>query len=214
VLRAPPESIRNNPLNNGSDPSATFTMESLGEPLLALDELAKLSWLRHDQSLMPEPLPLIISLKRWREANGFSQSEAVKVLNQTGIAVTLDSLQNWESGRRNPRASVALALADFLRQNPKAGKNHPGDLSRRQRRNRPMEETQEKLKPLTSIQLLDAAIWREIGSDQPQPPEAFTDALSRLLARWMLTRSQASEMETLTTLCKTHAYVLNPEKIL
>jgi hypothetical protein len=41
-----------------------------------------------------------------------------------------------------------------------------------------MDEAQEELKTLTSIQLLDAAIWREIGSDQPQPPEAFTDALS------------------------------------
>jgi transcriptional regulator with XRE-family HTH domain len=68
---------------------------------------------------MPQkPLPLIISLKRWREQNGFSQSDAVKVLKTSGIPVTLDSLQNWESGRRNPRAEVALALADFLRQDP------------------------------------------------------------------------------------------------
>jgi hypothetical protein len=36
---------------------------------------------------MPQkPLPLIISLKRWREENGFSQSDAVKVLNKTGIS--------------------------------------------------------------------------------------------------------------------------------
>jgi hypothetical protein len=42
---------------------------------------------------MPQkPLPLIISLKRWREQNGLSQSDAVKVLNNTGIPVTLDSL--------------------------------------------------------------------------------------------------------------------------
>jgi len=68
---------------------------------------------------MPQkPLPLIISLKHWREQNGFSQSGAVKVLNNTGIPVTLDSLQNWESGRRSPRAELALALADFLRQDP------------------------------------------------------------------------------------------------
>jgi DNA-binding transcriptional regulator YiaG len=125
VLRAPPEPIRNNPLNDGSNASEIFIMQSLEQADLALDELAKLTWLRHDQSFMPEPLPLIISLKRWREANGFSQSEAVRVLNQTGIAVTLDSLQNWESGRRNPRASVALALADFLRQNPKVSKKSP-----------------------------------------------------------------------------------------
>jgi hypothetical protein len=45
---------------------------------------------------MPQkPLPLIVSLKRWREQNGFSQSDAVKVLNNSGIPVTLDSLQNW-----------------------------------------------------------------------------------------------------------------------
>jgi hypothetical protein len=99
-------------------------MESLEEPVLALDELANLSCLRHDQVFMPQkqPLPVIISLKRWREENGFSQSEAVRVLNETGIAVTLDSLQNWEVGRWSPRANVALALADFLRQNPKVPK--------------------------------------------------------------------------------------------
>jgi DNA-binding XRE family transcriptional regulator len=34
---------------------------------------------------------------------------------KTGIPVTLDSLPNWESGRRNPRAELALALADFFR---------------------------------------------------------------------------------------------------
>jgi hypothetical protein len=77
-----------------------------------------------------------------------------------------------------------------------------------------MDETQEELKPLATVQLLDAAIWREIGSDEPQPPEAFTEALSRLLARWMLTRSQAPETETLTTLCKTRAYILNPERFM
>jgi transcriptional regulator with XRE-family HTH domain len=87
--------------------------------MLARDQLARFSPLRHDETFMPQkPLPLIISLKHWREQNGFSQSEAVKVLNKTGIPVTLDSLQNWESGRRNPRAELALALADFLRGDP------------------------------------------------------------------------------------------------
>ena len=99
-------------------------MESLEQTDLALDELAKFSWLRHDHAFMPQkqPLPVIISLKRWREENDFSQSEAVRVLNEIGIAVTLDSLQNWEAGRWSPRANVALALADFLRQNPKVSK--------------------------------------------------------------------------------------------
>jgi hypothetical protein len=49
-----------------------------------------------------------------------------------------------------------------------------------------MHETQEELTPLTAG-LLDVAIWREIASDEPQPQEAFIEALSRLLARWMLT---------------------------
>jgi transcriptional regulator with XRE-family HTH domain len=83
---------------------------------------ALLNWngtVRETVTFMPQPLPLISSLKRWREENGFSQSEAVRVLNETGMAVTLDSLQNWEFGRWSPRANVALALADFLRQNPK-----------------------------------------------------------------------------------------------
>jgi transcriptional regulator with XRE-family HTH domain len=72
------------------------------------------------RSFMPrKPLPLISDLKHWREHNGYSQSDAVKALNNHGIPVTLDSLQNWESGRRNPHAAVALALADFLRQLPK-----------------------------------------------------------------------------------------------
>ena len=103
--------------------SELFTMESLEQFHSTLDELAKFGCLMHDQTFMPQkPLPLIISLKRWREENGFSQSEAVKVLTKAGVAVTLDSLQNWESGRRSPRADVALALADFLRKNPKVPK--------------------------------------------------------------------------------------------
>ena len=37
---------------------------------------------------------------------------------------------------------------------------------------------------LTSVELLDAAVWREIGSEEAQPPSAFLDALSRLVGRW------------------------------
>ena len=59
----------------------------------------------------PSFYPLLRHQRRFRIS-------AVKVLKNTGIPVTLDSLQNWESGRRNPRADVALALADFLRGDP------------------------------------------------------------------------------------------------
>ena len=48
-----------------------------------------------------------------------------------------------------------------------------------------MGETWEELKPRTTVQLQDAAIWREIGSDEPLPPEAFIEAFSVLkLPRW------------------------------
>ena len=50
-------------------------------------------------------------------------------------------------------------------------------------------------RPLTSVELLDAAVWREIGSEEAQPAAAFLDALSRLerprRAALPLTRSHA-----------------------
>jgi transcriptional regulator with XRE-family HTH domain len=64
-------------------------------------------------------LPLIQQLKDWRHANGFSQYEASRVLRDAGIPVTTDSLQAWEIGRWNPRAHVALALAEFFQRQSK-----------------------------------------------------------------------------------------------
>jgi DNA-binding transcriptional regulator YiaG len=129
VALTTPQETNRPELCNGSNASEAFTLESLEQSLVEhLDELAKSGCFSHDLTFMPQkdapkqPLPVIIGLKRWREENGFSQSEAVKVLNEADIAVTLDSLQNWESGRWSPRANVALALVDFLRQNPKVRK--------------------------------------------------------------------------------------------
>ena len=64
-------------------------------------------------------LPLIQQLRRWRQAKGLRQAEAARVLREAGIPVTTDSLQAWEIGRWNPRAPVALALAEFLQRQPK-----------------------------------------------------------------------------------------------
>jgi hypothetical protein len=60
---------------------------------------------------------------------------------------------------------------------------------------------------LTSVELLDAAVWREIGSEEAQPPSAFLDALSRLVGRWLLVRSDAPEMDAMTVLCKARGYI-------
>jgi len=70
-----------------------------------------------------------------------------------------------------------------------------------------MNEEQIEARPLTSVQLLDAAVWREIGSEEAQPPSAFLDALSRLVGRWLLVRSDTPDMDTVTVMCKVRGYV-------
>jgi hypothetical protein len=36
---------------------------------------------------------------------------------------------------------------------------------------------------------LTLSVWREIGSEEPQPVAAFIEALSQLVGRWLLVRS-------------------------
>ena len=66
----------------------------------------------------PPLLSVIQDLLAWRAAQGLSQSQAVAELNRAGVPVTLDSLQNWEIGRRKPNGETALALHKFLSQKP------------------------------------------------------------------------------------------------
>jgi hypothetical protein len=70
-----------------------------------------------------------------------------------------------------------------------------------------MKEGQAEVTRLTSVQLLDAAIWREIGSEEPQAAQAFVDALARLVGRWLLIRSAAPEMDAVTILCRARGYI-------
>ena len=74
-----------------------------------------------------------------------------------------------------------------------------------------MNEESVNAMPLTSVELLDAAIWREIGSETAQPAAAFLDALSRLVGRWLLMRSDAPEMDAVTVLCKARGYIARAE---
>jgi DNA-binding transcriptional regulator YiaG len=73
-----------------------------------LDALVKSASLGHDRASMPQKdeteqlLPVIVSLKRWREENDLSQSEACRVLRGAGMGVTLDSPENWEVGQKRP----------------------------------------------------------------------------------------------------------------
>jgi hypothetical protein len=44
----------------------------------------------------------------------------------------------------------------------------------------------------TSIQMLDTAIWKELGVEEVAESEAFYHALATLLSRWLLARSEIS----------------------
>ena len=70
-----------------------------------------------------------------------------------------------------------------------------------------MSEEGADTRPMTSVELLDAAVRREIGSEEAQPASAFLDALSRLVGRWLLVRSDAPEMDAVTVLCKARGYI-------
>ena len=70
-----------------------------------------------------------------------------------------------------------------------------------------MNETSAEVQPLTSVELLDAAVWREIGSEEPQPRAAFVEALSALVGRWLLVRSDAPEMDLVTLMCRARGYI-------
>ena len=67
---------------------------------------------------------------------------------------------------------------------------------------------------LTSIQILDAAIWTELGKQEDAEAEAFYNALGTLLSRWLIARSDYPEMEAIRLFAKVRAYVAKPERFL
>jgi hypothetical protein len=67
---------------------------------------------------------------------------------------------------------------------------------------RVMSQKEVEVTRLTSVQLLDAAIWREIGTEEPQPAPAFLEALSALVGRWLIARSSEPEMDVVTVMCR------------
>ena len=66
------------------------------------------------QKKRPPLLSVIQDLLEWRAAQGLSQSQAVAELNRASVPITLDSLQNYEIGRRKPNGEMALALHAYL----------------------------------------------------------------------------------------------------
>ena len=70
-----------------------------------------------------------------------------------------------------------------------------------------MNEISEAARPLTSVELLDVALWREIGSEEPQLPATFLDALSAIVGRWLLVRSDAPDMDLVPVMCRARGYI-------
>jgi len=66
----------------------------------------------------------------------------------------------------------------------------------------------------TSIQMLDTAIWKELGVEEVAESEAFYHALATLLSRWLLARPEYPEMEAIKLFAKVRAYVAQPERFL
>ena len=60
------------------------------------------------------PHPVVRKLKAWRTAQGLSQSEATRLLIQTGLPIALATLQQWEIARSDPRPLMVAALEKFL----------------------------------------------------------------------------------------------------
>ena len=76
--------------------------------------------LEHHETPLPQklPAPVVIRLKAWREAENLSRAEAVAALVSAGVPAKLQTLQQWESGRRSPPAITTAALERFLHEHP------------------------------------------------------------------------------------------------
>ena len=67
---------------------------------------------------------------------------------------------------------------------------------------------------LTSVQLIEAAVWREHGSTEPQHTDVLHQALADAVSRWLLVRSESPEIYSLKFLCRVKANISQPERLL
>ena len=84
-------------------------------------------------------------------------------------------------------------------------------FERERRKGTVISEENVDARPLTSVELLDAAVWREIDSAEAQPQAAFLEALSRLVGRWLMVRSDAPGMDVVTVFCKASGHIARQE---
>jgi len=67
---------------------------------------------------------------------------------------------------------------------------------------------------LSSVQLIEAALWRELGSTEPQSQDVLRQALADAVSRWLLIRSETPEIDALKFLCRVKANIAQPERFL
>jgi DNA-binding transcriptional regulator YiaG len=69
--------------------------------------------------------PVIQQLLHWRATNQLSQSEAVRILADAGLPISLRTLQSWEIGRRSPQSVTAATLTRFFDEWPEIKRPKP-----------------------------------------------------------------------------------------
>ena len=65
---------------------------------------------------------------------------------------------------------------------------------------------------LSSVQLIDAALWRELGSTEPQSQDVLRQALADAVSRWLLIRSEAPDIDALKFLCRVKANIAQGDR--
>jgi hypothetical protein len=67
---------------------------------------------------------------------------------------------------------------------------------------------------LTSVQLIDAALWRELGCNEAQSADVLHQALADAVTRWLLLKSDSPEIDALKFICQVKANIDRPERFL
>ena len=67
---------------------------------------------------------------------------------------------------------------------------------------------------LASVQLIDAALWRELGCNEAQSADVLHQALADAVTRWLLLKSDSPEIDALKFICQVKANIDQPERLL
>jgi hypothetical protein len=153
-----------------------------------------------------------IAFKRINESDDTGLKGKTKERRSPGCSQT-HGLAQAESaisteGRRCPRETLfshhVRLVAELGRRPSIPSPTHGRDSGKISKR--PSDGTAPEMSQPTSIQMLDTAIWKELGVEEVAESEAFYHALATLLSRWLLARSEYPEMEAIKLFAKVRVY--------